>query len=532
MNLRRLLSLFLVVAVLVALPAALAAQGERPAKPPTIPPRTVVVDPYEPNDTPEAATWIDVNSLRNGIIDPAGDVDYYLFWGLAGQSLLAEIDASEVGSPLDPTLTLYDTDGTTQLAYDDNSDPDLDPRLTVTLPAEGYYYLKVAGSGASTGYYWLFLSGADAYEPNNRVAQAKRIQIGDSVMGTMDPPGDFDWFKFRAEAGQAIEFDIDASDAGSAMDSIITVFDRDGKTILARNDDFGSLDSFLTWVAPATGQYYLRVEEYDSRGGPEFYYTLKTTLNQMWYFSPGKAGSIGGVAFAANDIISYDGNTGQWAMFFDASDVGVKANVSAFDITGSCILLSFAKSQQLPIGKAMPQDIVAFCADSFGPDTAGTFFWAFDGSDVGLTTAGEAIDALDYDVGEFSLYLSFNGTANVSDSGGTAITGQDEDIFRFLAFELTENTSGEWTLAIDGSTFAGLAGEDIGGLGRSATTGEYWLSLKDGFTIEGVSGDANDIIALRPDWSTGNFQWLVVPYLDGAALGYTFKIDGFARTLP
>jgi len=535
MNFKRmwsLLALVAVVALLVALPAALAAQDAPSPKPPVIPPRTVIVDPYEPNDSPDAATWMNINGLRNGIIDPAGDVDYYAFWGPAGQTILAEIDASEVGSPLDPALTLYDSDGVSQLAYDDNSDPDLDPRLSATLPRDDIYYLKVSAAGGGEGYYWLFLSGADAYEPNNRASQAKRLTINSSVMGTMDPTGDRDWFKFRAEAGQTIEFDIDSRSDGSSMDSILTIYDRDGKTILAVNDDYDSLDSFLSWTAPATGQYYVVVREYNDNGGPEYYYTLHARLNQTWYISPTKAGSIGGVRFAANDIISYDGNTGDWAMHFDASDVGIKANISAFEISGSCLFLSFAESQRLPIGKAMPQDIVVFCADSLGQDTVGTFSWAFDGSDVGLTTSGEAIDAVDLNIFDGSLYLSFNGAVNVTDAGGAVVSGQDEDVLHFLTSNLGEDTIGDWSLAIDGSTFSGMAGEDVGGLSRSGATGEYWLSLKNAFTIEGVSGDANDVIALRPDWSTGNFQWLVVPYWDGSAVGYTSGIDALARPLP
>ena len=38
---------------------------------------------------------------------PAGDVDYYTFSGGAGDTIVADIDASTIGSSLDSYLTLY-----------------------------------------------------------------------------------------------------------------------------------------------------------------------------------------------------------------------------------------------------------------------------------------------------------------------------------------------------------------------------------------------------------------------------------------
>ena len=80
-------------------------------------------------------------TVRGGI-KAAQDVDVYAFEGRAGQRLTAEILASRLGSPLDATLTLWDSRNTL-LASADDSPGDRDPRLAFTLPTAGRYFLVV-----------------------------------------------------------------------------------------------------------------------------------------------------------------------------------------------------------------------------------------------------------------------------------------------------------------------------------------------------------------------------------------------------
>lgn len=77
-----------------------------------------------------------------GRIQAAQDVDVFAFEGKAGQRVTAEILAARLGSPLDATLTLWNS-GSTLLASADDSPSDRDPRLDFTLPATGRYFLVV-----------------------------------------------------------------------------------------------------------------------------------------------------------------------------------------------------------------------------------------------------------------------------------------------------------------------------------------------------------------------------------------------------
>lgn len=80
-------------------------------------------------------------TVRGGI-QSAQDVDVFAFEGKAGQRVTAEILAARLGSPLDASLTLWNS-GNTLLASADDSSGDRDPRLACTLPADGRYFLVV-----------------------------------------------------------------------------------------------------------------------------------------------------------------------------------------------------------------------------------------------------------------------------------------------------------------------------------------------------------------------------------------------------
>lgn len=93
-----------------------------------------------PQPTPPP-TLIDLLTLEDTLSSLDG-LSYPLL-GLAGQQLLITVN-SEVGSGFDPLVELLDADGNV-IASDDDSGGDLNPRLTVTLPTDGRYRVRVNG---------------------------------------------------------------------------------------------------------------------------------------------------------------------------------------------------------------------------------------------------------------------------------------------------------------------------------------------------------------------------------------------------
>jgi len=104
----------------------------------------------EPNDTPANAQRVTLPIIVNGRIQQPGDVDAYSFDGRAGASVVAEVTARRLGSPLDSALELTDAAGLRVAFNDDHDDRSAglithqaDSLLTATLPVNGRYVLRL-----------------------------------------------------------------------------------------------------------------------------------------------------------------------------------------------------------------------------------------------------------------------------------------------------------------------------------------------------------------------------------------------------
>ena len=126
---------------------------------------------------PAGATVLTYGDQVSGEICPPGDVDYYLFSGLAGDRIVVDIDAHSLGSDLDAVLHLLDEDGASPLAFHDDEVLGVlfDPHLGYRLPRDGDYYLKLLawdhpGAGGSRYAYDLSLF-TDASLPTAEISR-------------------------------------------------------------------------------------------------------------------------------------------------------------------------------------------------------------------------------------------------------------------------------------------------------------------------------------------------------------------------
>jgi hypothetical protein len=195
------------------------------------------------------------------------------------------------------------------------------------------------------------------------------------------------------------------------------------------------------------------------------------------------------------DILSFDGTN--FAMFFDGSDVGVGGlNLDAFHIVvTNTILMSFDNAATIgSLGTVDDSDIVQFDATSLGDNTAGTFTFFFDGSDVGLDTKGENVDAIEL-LSDSRLLISTEGNVSVPGIGGKQ---QDEDLLAFTPSSLGSNTGGSWALYFDGSA-VDLATRDENMTGAAvAANGDIYLTTLGNFAVPGLSGAGEDVFICTP----------------------------------
>lgn len=216
--------------------------------------------------------------------------------------------------------------------------------------------------------------------------------------------------------------------------------------------------------------------------------------NGLLYLSSDSSLTINGVTYADEDILTYNTVTGVWTLLFDGSDVGATTDVDALHVeSDGSLLLSFDATTTLTgFGAVEDKDIVRFIPMSLGATTAGSFAWVLDGSDVGLDTAGEDIDALAR-APDGRLVISSEGNF---DAGG--VTGTDKHLFVFTDTSLGETTSGSWSVYFDGVD-VGLvnASEDIWGI-EIAVSGDIYLTTLSTYAVTGLSGDSDDLFTCFP----------------------------------
>ena len=142
----------------------------------------------EPNNDAPNAQSVALPVMVNGRIDSPGDWDVFEFEGKAGQRIVAETYARRLGSPLDATLTLTDSEGRELAANDDRKDiasglitHHADSYLSIVLPADGRYLLRVGdiqGHGSSHHAYRLRIGTAQPDFAVRIVPSAIRIPRG------------------------------------------------------------------------------------------------------------------------------------------------------------------------------------------------------------------------------------------------------------------------------------------------------------------------------------------------------------------
>jgi len=117
----------------------------------------------EPNNTTESAQPVALPVVIKGHIDEPGDCDVYRFDGKAGDTVVAEVTARRLDSPLDSLLIITDAAGKRIGFNDDHEDKGsglnthhADSYLATTLPVTGVYFVMIGDTqqrgGEAYGY--------------------------------------------------------------------------------------------------------------------------------------------------------------------------------------------------------------------------------------------------------------------------------------------------------------------------------------------------------------------------------------------
>lgn len=97
--------------------------------------------------------------------DPTADIDIVRVDLARGATVLANVNALTIGSPLDTYLRIFDGEGQ-ELAFNDNRFGSTDSRINFVAPRDGIYYFAVSGSGNTAYNPAVFGTGAGASSGN------------------------------------------------------------------------------------------------------------------------------------------------------------------------------------------------------------------------------------------------------------------------------------------------------------------------------------------------------------------------------
>lgn len=226
------------------------------------------------------STPIALGETATGEIRALGQVDRWLFEGVAGQVISIGLDAAP-GSGLDPLLELLAADGSLLATSDDEGGGRNSLISGFVLPSAGPYVIVARAWGhTSTGPYTLHLmegvhtpaplpaasspTPAPVLEVLPPVSQIGAIAPGEVVNGLL-PAGTMHLWTLTVD--RPLQLDVRLEGIDGALDTLLDVIGPDG-VLLARDDDGGGGGGSRLPVLrlPAAGTYTLRVRAYLAAG--------------------------------------------------------------------------------------------------------------------------------------------------------------------------------------------------------------------------------------------------------------------------
>ena len=300
-----------------------------------------------------------------------------------------------------------------------------------------------SGNDSSSG---ELIVRADDYSADS--SSSGRVSVGGSSSGTLETNGDHDWFGIDLQLGRSYEFRLNGV---SLIDPHLRLYSAGGN-LLASNDDASTstLNSLISFTATSSGRFYLDAGAYNEAGSgsyslvatdvtpaPTLYFSLANNITSA------SAAVLGGITARTNDIIAFNGSS--FSVWLNGNASGLTGAVLRdFDVINpNEVVVAFNAAITLAGIAFEPTDLARLSRTGSGF----AITMMLDGSDVGLTTSGEAIDAVT-GLADGSWLISTRGAGSVP-SGSRSLSFAAEDLLRFTPTSLGANTAGSWSLYAD-----------------------------------------------------------------------------------
>ena len=241
-----------------------------------------ITDDFTDNTTTKGQ--LSVSKPSTGSIDFVGDIDWFKVTLTAGQHIQLDLQGSSAnaGTLYNPYLAgIYDSGGNYIANSTDYNSGNgyLNSRLYFTASTAGTYYVAAGGENSNLGTYTLTTTAITDDFTDNTTTKGL-LNFTKPTTGSIDFPGDIDWFKVTLTAGQHIQLDLQGSsaNAGTLYNPYLAGIYDSGGNYIANSTDYNSgngyLNSRLYFTASTAGTYYVAAGGENSNLGT---YTLTTT---------------------------------------------------------------------------------------------------------------------------------------------------------------------------------------------------------------------------------------------------------------
>ncbi len=291
-----------------------------------------------------------------GIFETTSDNDWFRMSLTAGTSYVLELDAAPQSAGTLPTLagvSLALMSATGQWMNFANGNGNFGPAMNFTPTTSGTYYVAAGAGYNSTGSYTIKVAppAADDFAAN---ASTTGVFSGDTVAGVFERPGDVDWFKFHADAGQIVAFSAGAGSVPAGA----SVYDGSGRY-------YGSVGDTPFRVENG-GDYYLALSSNSYIGS--YTQTMRLLTDDFTAAAPGKLSEGGQLS----GTLEFNGDTDPFTFSTVAGQIyTVTLNTQAGDSRGLNFYLFDSNGQVAAYGSQMAnnESVIRFQAGSGGSYT-------------------------------------------------------------------------------------------------------------------------------------------------------------------
>ena len=477
------------------------------------------------------AGTLNIGSSVVGSIDDTTDVDWYAITVTAGTAYVFKMIGVDGGGGTldDPVITsIVNSGGSVQTGVTINS-AGMDSYARWIPGTSGTYYLNVTGAGTDSGTFTL----SAVTEVPDAATGAPVLAIGGSVNGTIDAPGDPDWYSITVAANTAYVFKMEGRDSGlgTLADATITSIVDSGRAVQAGTiiTDAGS-DAYARWISGSAGTYFINVTGAGINMGT-FRLSAATEIGHTSASASSHTigGSVNGAIDVAGDVdwygISVTANT---AYVFKME--GAKGGVGTLN---GAMITSIVNSTG---GAQTGVTVTTSGSDAYATWVAtgtGTYYLNLTGvgSSMGTFRLSSAIEIgnTSTSASSYTIGNSVNGNIDVpgdSDWYSVSLTANTGYVFRMQGLDSGLGTLTGANISIVNASGAAQAGVSIATSGSDAYA--TWAPTAGGTYYINVSGSSTNSGTFRLSSSTeiGNTITSNAAHTIGNTVNGTIDVPG------